>query len=199
VTYVFNGFKFQTCSGCQQRLPASGCNSYQRLLPEDKADILQKEEIGPYAFESQMPTWLRTQLEGGGKVTCDILPVLTQLCEQDRSLHRVSLCHIGVKHVAPKPGEEVFTGYQNIQMLISYIQAAHLQGFEHFEGRLPTILRLQDMIEEAWDKGINIRGRIETGGIRGTRKYIGTPEVTSFVTFRNSQISVNLDRLKRCS
>ncbi len=33
------------------------------------------------------------------------------------------------------------------------------------------------MIESAWDKGINDTGRIETGGIRGTRKYIGTPEV----------------------
>lgn len=33
------------------------------------------------------------------------------------------------------------------------------------------------MIEDAWDAGINLEGRIETGGIRGTRKYIGTPEV----------------------
>ena len=31
-------------------------------------------------------------------------------------------------------------------------------------------------VEKAWDKGINSRGRAETGGIRGTRKYIGTPE-----------------------
>ena len=36
------------------------------------------------------------------------------------------------------------------------------------------------MIERAWDMGFNVNGRIETGGICGTRKYIGTPEV-SFV------------------
>ncbi|EEP79190.1 predicted protein [Uncinocarpus reesii 1704] len=32
------------------------------------------------------------------------------------------------------------------------------------------------MIERAWDLGINSNGRAETGGIRGTRKYIGTSE-----------------------
>jgi hypothetical protein len=81
------------------------------------------------------------------------------------------------------PGEGAFTGYQNIQMLISYVQAAQSEGFQHFQGRLPTVLRLQDLIEEAWDKGINSSGRIETGGIRGTRKYIGTPEVRGPVKF----------------
>ncbi|KAK4984079.1 hypothetical protein LTR50_006821 [Elasticomyces elasticus] len=33
------------------------------------------------------------------------------------------------------------------------------------------------MIEQAWDLGYNKFGRDQTGGIRGTRKYIGTPEV----------------------
>ena len=32
------------------------------------------------------------------------------------------------------------------------------------------------MIEEAWEKGINSQGKVETGGVRMTRKYIGTPE-----------------------
>ncbi|KAL8976058.1 MAG: hypothetical protein Q9177_006925, partial [Variospora cf. flavescens] len=35
---------------------------------------------------------------------------------------------------------------------------------------------LQELIESAWDRGINAVGKVETGGIRGTRKYIGTPE-----------------------
>jgi hypothetical protein len=37
---------------------------------------------------------------------------------------------------------------------------------------------LQESIETAWDKGINQIGRIQTGGIQDTRKYIGTPEVS---------------------
>ncbi|KAG7123363.1 Zinc finger-containing ubiquitin peptidase 1 [Verticillium longisporum] len=69
-----------------------------------------------------------------------------------------------------------FCGYRNIQMLISYIIATGFEGQEHFQGRLPTIFEIQDFIENAWDRGINVQGRVETGGIRGTRKYIGTAE-----------------------
>lgn len=46
-----------------------------------------------------------------------------------------------------------------------------------FPDGMPNILQLQDRIEQAWDNGHNARGRIETGGIKDTRKYIGTLEV----------------------
>lgn len=145
-----------------------------------------------------MPVWLRKQLEQGAKTTSinkisldgnlrkveivanetrEIVPVLAQLCQQDRSVERAFLCHPDLQHVAKMSREGGFCGYRNIQMMVSFIQATRSQGFEHFPGRIPSIFRLQDLIESAWDKGINSAGRIETGGIRGTRKYIGTPEV----------------------
>jgi hypothetical protein len=71
-----------------------------------------------------------------------------------------------------------FCGYRNIQMMCSYIIGAESQGSEHFKGKIPSIFDIQDNIEYAWDLGINAQGRIETGGIRGTRKYIGTPDVS---------------------
>jgi hypothetical protein len=64
-------------------------------------------------------------------------------------------------------------------MLASYMIGARAFGAEHFRGRVPSIFRIQDDIEQAWDNGFNAQGRLETGGIRGTRKYIGTPEVHS--------------------
>ena len=70
-----------------------------------------------------------------------------------------------------------FCGYRNIQMLTSYISAAKSQGHHHFGGKAPTIFEIQEYIERAWDFGFNRHGRTETGGIRGTRKYIGTPDV----------------------
>jgi hypothetical protein len=63
-------------------------------------------------------------------------------------------------------------------MMVSYINGVESQGCHHFGGKLPTIFQIQDFIEHAWDLGINAQGRLETGGIRGTRKYIGTPEVS---------------------
>lgn len=71
-----------------------------------------------------------------------------------------------------------FCGYRNIQMMCSYIIGAESQGHEGFNGKIPSIFDIQDYIETAWDFGINSQGRIETGGIRGTRKYIGTPDVS---------------------
>jgi hypothetical protein len=76
-----------------------------------------------------------------------------------------------------------FCGYRNIQMMTSYIIGVESQGYEHFNGKIPTIFDIQDYIENAWDMGINSQGRIETGGIRGTRKYIGTPDVSMIQLF----------------
>ena len=159
----------------------------------------QRSELGPHAYEERMPSWLFKQLERGAKVTVvnqltssgeivrveqaanetsRILPVIAQLCEQDPRLSKVFLCHPDVKHIVKMAREGGFCGYRNIQMMVSFIQATKYPGHEHFPGRLPSILRLQDLIEAAWDQGINSNGRIETGGIIGTRKYIGTPEVS---------------------
>lgn len=156
-----------------------------------------------------MPDWLREELEKGGKVsiqttidratgtlvkeiyvsneTPNLLPVIAFLCERDQNVARAWLCHSGVKHVGKQiKGEGGFCGYRNIQMMISYIQAAFPRGSHPFEGRIPSILRLQDWIEEGWDKGININARLETGGIKGTRKYIGTSEVSCALVFTQS-------------
>lgn len=170
-----------------------------QLFSECIADpLIKRKELGPHAHEERMPEWLCKQLELGAKVSVfnqisqdgrlirvetianefqGIIPVLGQLCEQDPSLSRVYLCHPDVTHVVKMAREGGFCGYRNIQMLISYIRDAHSEGHQRFLGRLPSIIQLQDMIENAWDRGFNQIGRIETGGIRGTRKYIGTPEV----------------------
>lgn len=109
--------------------------------------------------------------------TENLVPVLARLCEQDKSVQRAFLCNPRVRHICKRSREGGFCGYRNIQMLISYIVKAKSWGHEHFSKQGPSVLELQDMIEQAWDMGFNSDGRSETGGIRGTRKYIGTPEV----------------------
>ncbi|KAE8411467.1 DUF1671-domain-containing protein [Aspergillus pseudocaelatus] len=158
---------------------------------------LGRTELGPYAHEKQMPLWLRKLLEKGVKITesntiapdgtlrrhrsienetTDVVPVLVRLCEQDRSVQRAFFCSPKVHQISKMSKEGGFCGYRNIQMLISYIKECRLPGHECFPEVVPTILQIQEMIENAWDMGFNSIGRIETGGIRGTRKYIGTPE-----------------------
>lgn len=147
-----------------------------------------------------MPRWLHEQLAAGPKITVvnrigrdgrlikqeqvqnetpGVIPILAQLSALDRTVKEAYYCHPSTLHVGKTPKEGSFCGYRNIQMLISYIQGAKAQGHEEFPGRLPGVLKLQELIERAWDKDINHIGRIQTGGIKDTRKYIGTPEVRS--------------------
>lgn len=63
-------------------------------------------------------------------------------------------------------------------MMASYIVGANERGAHILGDKIPSIFQIQDWIENAWDMGIIASGRVETGGIKGTRKYIGTPEVT---------------------
>jgi zinc finger-containing ubiquitin peptidase 1 len=145
-----------------------------------------------------MPPWLVKLLQDGAKVTvsntigpdgslvrCEtvsnetpnLVPILARLSEIDSTILRAFYCDSRVTHVAKLPKEGGFCGYRNIQMQVSYIRDAQAPGDHQFQSkRLPSILRLQDMIEDAWDRGYNTAARHETGGIRMTRKYIGTAE-----------------------
>jgi hypothetical protein len=148
-----------------------------------------------------MPSWLRRQILDGAPTsqhniilpdgalrrvtsveneTPNLIPLLASLSSQDPTVTRAYFCRPEVQHICKVRGEGGFCGYRNIQMLISFLResvAPGEYGSDLFKRGIPNILELQDMIELAWDIGYSPQGRIETGGIRGTRKYIGTPEV----------------------
>ncbi|KAH7007983.1 peptidase family C78-domain-containing protein [Ilyonectria destructans] len=145
--------------------------------PSRQIARLGKSELGRFAHENQMPPWLIELLQQEGQVINDgVMPVLGQLLEQSPSTQSAYLCHPQVQHVSKLRREGGFCGYRNIQMLTSHIIGARSTGADLFGPTFPTIFEIQDLIENAWDMGFNAQGRIETGGVKGTRKYIGTPE-----------------------
>ncbi len=62
-------------------------------------------------------------------------------------------------------------------MLFSYLLGTRQTPWPYSDNELPTVLEIQQLIEKAWERGYNPKGRDETGGILGSRKFIGTPEV----------------------
>ncbi|KAH6987291.1 peptidase family C78-domain-containing protein [Ilyonectria sp. MPI-CAGE-AT-0026] len=145
--------------------------------PSRHISRLGKSELGRFAHENQMPPWLVELLQQEGQVINEgVMPVLGQLLEQSPSTQYAYLCHPQVQHVSKLRREGGFCGYRNIQMLTSHIIGARSTGADLFGPTFPTIFEIQDLIENAWDMGFNAQGRIETGGVKGTRKYIGTPE-----------------------
>lgn len=145
-----------------------------------------------------MPDWLYAQLKRGPTIRytnkighngqlvqessieneiSGLVPVLAQLCSLSEDLQTAYFCHPGVQHIFKRKYHGGFCGYLNIQMQISYIQGARSSGHESFGKSVPGILDIQNIIEHAWDMGIYAHGRVATGGLKGTRKWIGTPEV----------------------
>lgn len=153
-----------------------------------------------------MPTSLRVKLETDNRTMKGrserIIDVLSKLCDQDESVETAYLCHPAVQLISKSRKEGNLCGYRNIQMMISYITSSNVQDSQQFADGVPSVLRLQDLIEDAWDKGVNSEGRFETGGIRGTRKYIGTPEVCSKISRRYQcvafEITVSWKMSKSC-
>ncbi|KAI0459755.1 peptidase family C78-domain-containing protein [Xylaria acuta] len=156
---------------------------------------LGRSELGKHAYENRMPDSLVALLKKGKYTSAEgIVPVLARLLEQSSSTEHAFLCDPAVQHISKLRGEGGFCGYRNIQMLSSYIVGARAEGTEQLSNRIPSIFRIQEYIENAWDMGINASGRIETGGIRGTRKYIGTPEAQAM--FVGLKISCEVEGFK---
>ncbi|TVY49498.1 Zinc finger with UFM1-specific peptidase domain protein [Lachnellula occidentalis] len=179
------------------KMPETSSKKSVADAPKNVRRRLGKSELGPHANEKQMPPWLVKLLETDGATTtvnrlatdgklrkaevcmnhaANIIPVLEQLLHQDKTTQYAYLCDPAVRHVSKLKKEGGFCGYRNIQMMSSYIVGARSQGHEVLGDKIPTIFEIQDFIENAWDIGINAQGREETGGIKGTRKYIGTPD-----------------------
>ena len=131
--------------------------------------------------------WLNRLLEHEEKQHLEdapstILEIFGKLLAQDSDVEAAYLCHPDIRYVGKVKGKcknegSNFCGYHNIQMLIGYINAAEVQSVGENTGRIPTIREIQDLIEQAWGQGFNEAARVQTGGIKGTRKHIGTPEV----------------------
>ncbi|CZT21729.1 uncharacterized protein RCC_07594 [Ramularia collo-cygni] len=160
---------------------------------------LGKYELGPYAFEDAMPNEVRRDLMAGseplfvnqigrdGKVlrqkvfpnqTAGIIPVLADLCARQCNTTAAYLCHPSTQHIYKVRCNGNFCGYWNIQVLLSWLQAVTPEGPQE----IPNVLQIQAYIHQAWDRGLCPHGEIETGGIRNTRKWIGTLEALAFFT-----------------
>jgi hypothetical protein len=162
----------------------------------DRVHRLGILSLGWHAHEKTMPAKLLERLKTGDALTIsNIIPILGQLSALKSSVTSTYICHPSVKYVTKLKHEGSFCGYRNIQMLISFILGSASESEDPaFSDGIPSILTLQDLIEEAWDNGFNNEGRIETGGIRGTRKHIGTPEAQAL--FKSLEIACRVRRFE---
>lgn len=199
VPTILEYFAGRPASGRGSRNATSSPAKPKRKLPPGR---LGRRELGPHAFEREMPDHVHRRLmndalpklinvlnKSGGMTrkaiidneTEGLIPLLADLCGRDRDIKVTYLCSPAVKHIRKLRCDGNFCGYWNIQMLLSYLQGTN--SLPQLRGRIPNVIDIQEDIEKAWDSGINPHGRRETGGIRGTRKWIGTSEAAAYFTF----------------
>ncbi|XP_022107620.1 zinc finger with UFM1-specific peptidase domain protein-like [Acanthaster planci] len=76
-------------------------------------------------------------------------------------------------------------GYRNLQMLLSSL--VHIDDYRQvlFSGRnaIPSISKLQQLIESAWAKGFDLQGQEQLGGcLVNSRKWIGATEIAAVLS-----------------
>ena len=184
----------------------------RRVRPPLEPGRLGRRELGPHAFEETLPPdvrrrlindaapYPRNRLGWDGRLykemvvdneTSGLIQVLSDLCALDPSTKTTYLCHRSVKHVEKIKCDGNFCGFWNIQMVLSYVHDQDARRDGGTPKPIPNVIAIQNVIERAWDNGICSYGRIETGGVKNTRKWIGTHEALAFFT----QIGVEVEAL----
>ncbi|RYP41144.1 hypothetical protein DL769_011643 [Monosporascus sp. CRB-8-3] len=121
-----------------------------RSSEEDARRRLGKAELGRYAHEDRMPDRLVSLLRNGRYVSSEgIIPVIEQLLQQSPMTRYAYLCHPCVQHIS------------KLRREASYIVGTDAPGAAQLRRKIPSIFRIQDYIENAWDMGINAHGSCE--------------------------------------
>ncbi|CAK1586707.1 unnamed protein product [Parnassius mnemosyne] len=130
-----------------------------------------------------------TGKDTGSSRTNGILERIAQLNAQNPSIVKTYLCS-AVDHYASTYGDRGWgCGYRNMQMLLSSLikhpQYARLLGgaVDRDCECVPSIPRLQLLVERAWQLGFDTQGSEQLGSkLHNTRKWIGACEVVTVLS-----------------
>ncbi|KAK5641977.1 hypothetical protein RI129_010524 [Pyrocoelia pectoralis] len=132
-------------------------------------------------------------VDDGSSVTCNLVAKVRGFSNNSQNIVRILTCTC-VDHYASSYGDRGWgCGYRNAQMLISSL-LTHTgyndklyklwQGQKPPRSSVPSISRLQNLIEQAWSQGFDIQGSEQLGSrLVNTRKWIGATEVVTLLSF----------------
>lgn len=119
-------------------------------------------------------------IDNGSSCTRGLIEQLKELANSGKCKSTLFLCSAADHYASTSADRGWGCGYRNAQMLLSSLsQWALYQKLLFGNGRqMPSIEKLQSLIEAGWKQGFDRVGRDQLGGtLLGTRKWIGTTEV----------------------
>ncbi|EAT34090.1 AAEL013635-PA [Aedes aegypti] len=132
-------------------------------------------------------------VDDGSSCTKSVSPRVLALSSSSPNVLKTYVCS-SVDHYASSYGDKGWgCGYRNLQMMLSsllqntaYNEALYSAWGSHGPARtaMPSISRLQRMVEAAWAQGFDIQGSEQLGcKLYNTRKWIGATEIVTVLSW----------------
>ncbi|XP_076467361.1 uncharacterized protein LOC143298355 isoform X2 [Babylonia areolata] len=130
----------------------------------------------------------RSGVDDSSTLTAGVVEKLQQFYDSrgcPRTVTRVHLC-AATHHFSASYGDRGWgCGYRNLQMLLSSLMndPTYLQVLFNGRAKIPSIQKLQQLMEAAWQKGFDPQGCQQLGGaLVNTRKWIGATEIVAMLS-----------------
>nr|XP_039258999.1 zinc finger-containing ubiquitin peptidase 1-like [Styela clava] len=164
------GFRNQAFKNMDKQVgrASSSCFDYY----SDKFNMLEKLEMG---------------IDDGMTIRSDVHGLLKTHLEKTVKPGTRTWLASSTHFIGRGPGDSGWgCGYRNIQMIISNLnENCNYKDLmkKKFDGNIPSIPKLQELIESAWSEGFDARGREQLESkVVGTRKWIGATEAFAFLS-----------------
>ncbi|XP_046374350.1 zinc finger-containing ubiquitin peptidase 1-like [Haliotis rufescens] len=160
--------------------------SYKQQYEKSLERAVWKGDLTISEFYQQKTRLQASDMNGvddGHSCTRGIIPHLQQFYRKCPGfVNQAWLCS-AVDHYSGSYGDKGWgCGYRNLQMLLSSLSSDPNFCKVLFNGRplIPSIPKIQRLIEAAWEKGFDKQGCEQLGGrVANTRKWIGATEIVA--------------------
>ncbi|XP_030012827.1 zinc finger-containing ubiquitin peptidase 1 [Sphaeramia orbicularis] len=171
----------------QRQFGLDGSGGYRRQMERTMERAVARGLMNPAEFHSQRAEMMESLASGVDDGRTRAQGVLRALYEYYQTEAR-DCVHVWLSsetdHYCSSAGDKGWgCGYRNFQMLLSSLLKAEAYA-PVFSGKtVPSIPRVQSMIEEAWNEGLDPRGASHFNQrLQGTRAWIGATEIYSLLT-----------------
>ncbi|KAL1259696.1 hypothetical protein QQF64_010273 [Cirrhinus molitorella] len=169
----------------QKQFGLDNSGGYHKQMERNMERAVSRGQMVPAEFhrkKAEMLESLASGVDDGRSRTTGLMGALYRYYQRDASdFAHVWLC-AETDHYSSSEGDKGWgCGYRNFQMLLSSLH--RLEQYDLLPDSVPSIPRVQALIEEAWGQGADPQGASHFNHrLRGTRAWIGATEIYAVLT-----------------
>ncbi|XP_066508187.1 zinc finger-containing ubiquitin peptidase 1-like isoform X1 [Hoplias malabaricus] len=165
-----------------------GSGGYRKQIERNMERAVRRGQMAPAEFHqkrAEVMESLASGVDDGQSRTTGVMEALYEFYQREaRDSAHVWLC-AETDHYAASVGDKGWgCGYRNFQMLYSSLRRMeHYRALNTLPDSVPSIPRVQALIEGSWAEGIDPQGASHfSKRLQGTRAWIGATEIYSILT-----------------